>query len=74
MAGAKRKGTCLGRVISAQHPAVPWKRLMPHSGHRLLEKLALSMWTLACCEMQHAANRTVAKMVLQCPIGSVVPV
>ena len=50
------------------------ERLTPHSGRRLWEKLALSMWTLACWERQHSADRTVDTMVLQCPIRSVVPV
>ncbi len=44
------------------------------SGRRSKEKLALSRETLACSNGRHSANRTVEKMVLQCPIGSVVPV
>jgi hypothetical protein len=32
------------------------------------------MKILACCHAQHAASRTVATMVLQCPKLSVVPV
>src|ERR1022692_4074373 len=50
------------------------ERLTPLSGRRSREKLALSTGILACCETQHSANRTVDKMVLKCPMDSVVPV
>ena|SRR5215471_9587730 len=66
-----RGGGCMSQELPQ---GVPGERLTPLSGRRSKEKLASSAPSLACCERQHAANRTVDKMVLSCPMESVVPV